>query len=90
MQVTSELLNHAQAKLKRAERSLDSHPTDKWLKASVDFLQDEVQTIRQMLLKMDAVESQMEQRWLYGTAAEALEQQKPAPAKAIRIVEPKK
>jgi hypothetical protein len=64
MQVTRELLGHAQAKLIRAERALDSHPTDKWLKASVDFLQDEVQMIRQMLSKMDAVESQIEQRWL--------------------------
>jgi hypothetical protein len=54
MQVTPELLGHAQAKLKRAERALDSRPTDKWLMASVDFLQDEVQTIRRMLLKMDA------------------------------------
>jgi hypothetical protein len=51
MQVTPELLDHVQAKLKRAERALDSHPTDKWLKASVDFLQDEVKTIRRMLLK---------------------------------------
>ena len=51
MQVTPELLGHAQAKLKRAERALDSHPTDKWLKASVDFLQDEVATILRVLLK---------------------------------------
>jgi hypothetical protein len=51
MQVTPELLGHVQAKLIRAERALDSHPTDKWLKASVDFLQDEVETIRRMLLK---------------------------------------
>jgi hypothetical protein len=57
MQVTPELLGHAQAKLRRAERALDSHPTDKWLKASVDFLQDEVKTIRRMLLKRTTQES---------------------------------
>jgi hypothetical protein len=38
-------------KLKRAERALDSNPTDKWLKASVDFLQSEVELIRRMLVK---------------------------------------
>ena len=54
MQVTPELLGHARAKLKRAERALDSHPADKWLKASVDFLQDEVEMIRRMVLKKDA------------------------------------
>jgi hypothetical protein len=54
MQMTPELLGHAQAKLKRAERALVSHPSDKWLKASVDFLQDEVETIRRILLKEDA------------------------------------
>ena len=54
MQMTSELLDHMQAKLIRAERALDAHPTDKWLKASVDFLQDEVEAIRRMLLKSAA------------------------------------
>jgi hypothetical protein len=51
MQVTPELLGHAMTKLKRAERALDSNPTDKWLKASVDFLQSEVELIRRMLVK---------------------------------------
>ena len=53
MQVTPALLGHVQAKLIQAERALDSHPTDKWLKASVDFLQDEVETIRRLLLRSE-------------------------------------
>jgi putative SOS response-associated peptidase YedK len=38
-----------------------------------------------MLLSADDVKC-----WLYGTGAEALELQKPAPDAAIQIVEPKK
>jgi hypothetical protein len=54
MQVTQNLLRHAEAKLKNAERVLEAHPTNKWLTASVEFLQDEVETIRRILLKEDA------------------------------------
>jgi len=48
MQVTQNLLRHAEAKLKNAERALKARPTNIWLTASVEFLQDEVETIRQM------------------------------------------
>jgi hypothetical protein len=54
MQVTQDLLRHAEAKLKHAERALGAHPTNRWLTASVEFLQDEVETIRRILLKEDA------------------------------------
>jgi hypothetical protein len=54
MQVTQNLLRHAEAKLKNAERALEAHPTNIWLTASVEFLQDEVETIRRILLKEDA------------------------------------
>jgi len=54
MQVTQNLLRHAEAKLKNAERALEAHPTNIWLSASVEFLQDEVEKIRRILLKEDA------------------------------------
>jgi hypothetical protein len=46
MQVTQDLLRYAEAKLKNAQRALDAHPTNKWLKSSVECLRDEVVTIR--------------------------------------------
>jgi len=54
MQVTQNLLRHAEARLKNAKRALEAHPTNIWLAASVEFLQDEVETIRRILLKEDA------------------------------------
>jgi hypothetical protein len=54
MQVTKNLLRHAEAKLKNAQRALEAHPTNRWLTASVEFLQDEVETLRRNLLKEDA------------------------------------
>ena len=54
MQVTQNLLQHAEAKLRNAQRALEAHPTNKWLTASVEFLQDEVETIRRILMKEDA------------------------------------
>ena len=54
MQVTQDLLRRVEAKLKNAERALEAHPTNIWLTASVEFLQEEVETIRRILMKEDA------------------------------------
>ena len=53
MQLTQVLMGHAQAKLGKAERALSAHPTNKWLRSSVEFLRDEVETLRRLELRYD-------------------------------------
>jgi hypothetical protein len=48
MHLTQELLGHAQAKLKKAELALEAKPTNRWLKMSVEFLRDEVETLKRL------------------------------------------
>ena len=51
MQLTQEILGRAEAKLTKAQDALEAQPTNKWLKASVEFLQNEVEAIRRLLHK---------------------------------------
>ncbi len=53
MRLTDELLDLAQVKLKKAEVALAANPENKWLKMSVDFLRDEVETIVRLQARYD-------------------------------------
>jgi hypothetical protein len=53
MHLTQELLGHAQAKLKKAELALEAKPTNRWLKMAVEFLRDEVETLKRLQIKYD-------------------------------------
>jgi hypothetical protein len=53
MQLTQELLGHAQVKLSKAELALEAEPTNRWLKMSVEFLRDEVETLKRLRKKYD-------------------------------------
>jgi hypothetical protein len=54
MHLTEELLGIAQAKLKKAEVALEANPTNRWLKMSVEFLLDEVETLRRLKAKYES------------------------------------
>jgi hypothetical protein len=51
MHLTQELLGHAQVKLSKAELALEAEPTNRWLKMSVEFLRDEVETLKRLQIK---------------------------------------
>jgi hypothetical protein len=53
MHLTEELLGHAQVKLSKAELALEAEPTNRWLKKSVEFLRDEVETLKRLRKKYD-------------------------------------
>jgi len=53
MDLTQELLGHAQVKLSKAELALEAEPTNRWLKMSVEFLRDEVETLKRLRKKYD-------------------------------------
>jgi hypothetical protein len=53
MHLTEELLGHAQAKLKKAEVALEADPTNRWRQMSVEFLRDEVETLRRLKAKAE-------------------------------------
>ena len=53
MDLTQELLGRAQVKLSKAELALEAEPTNRWLKMSVEFLRDEVETLKRLRKKYD-------------------------------------
>jgi len=53
MHLTQELLGLAQVKLSKAELALEAEPTNRWLKMSVEFLRDEVETLKRLRKKYD-------------------------------------
>ena len=61
MHLTEELLGHAQVKLSKAELALEAEPTNRWLKMSVEFLRDEVETLKRLRKKYDNQEPSQSQ-----------------------------
>jgi len=61
MHLTQELLGHAQVKLSKAELALEAEPTNRWLKMSVEFLRDEVETLKRLRKKYDNQEPSQSQ-----------------------------
>jgi hypothetical protein len=61
MHLTQELRDQAQAKLEKAELALEANPTNRWLKMSVEFLRDEVETLKRLQIKYDNQETSQRQ-----------------------------
>ena len=61
MHLTQGLLGHAQVKLSKAELALEAEPTNRWLKMSVEFLRDEVETLKRLRKKYDNQEPSQSQ-----------------------------